>query len=243
VQAFIFGVSRALESSYFPLYELRTRLIDGRLYWAAVPSAIAERDLDDQLGRMRDTGLRFTRNLRGSWERVVRREVEGYNNVMSAFPPAGATPAEAAEGLLRLRRVRANQWFAATRAVFAPVAMMQREGGGPPSEEATAVLEDARRLVRNRGGTGLLRAALRRVGDQLVRTGGLMHREDVWWLDLREVRDALAGQKDCRLIVFERQNPLRTRRAARAETIGPPLPPDAPRLYLLRGGRARIGGA
>ena len=66
VEAFAFGVSRALESLYFPLYEVRPRLVDGELYFASVPSEMAERELDAQLGRMRDSGLRFTRSVRGA---------------------------------------------------------------------------------------------------------------------------------------------------------------------------------
>lgn len=233
VQAFAFGVSRALESSYFPLYEVRSRLIDGRLYLAAVPSAMAEQDLDGQLGRMRDTGLRFTCNLRGTWERAIRREVEVYNDAMSAFPPVAVTPAEVADGLLRLRRARANQWFAATRAVYTPVAMMQRESAAPPSEEATAVLEEARRLVRTRG-TRLVRAALVRVGQRLAEAGRIEAPEEVWWLDLREVREALVEQKEYRATVAERRHRAARPRRVREATIGPPLPSDAPRMYLLK---------
>src|SRR5207302_8299748 len=79
IQAFTYGLAHALESLNFPLYDVRPRLIDGQLYLAAVPSAMAESDLERRMRRMRDATLRFSRNIRPPWEHAIRREVEEYN--------------------------------------------------------------------------------------------------------------------------------------------------------------------
>src|SRR5438093_4673009 len=68
VEAFAFGFSRALESLYFPLYELHACLVDEGLYFASVPSAWAETDVDARLKRLKDSALRFTRDLRAAWK-------------------------------------------------------------------------------------------------------------------------------------------------------------------------------
>src|SRR5206468_6593212 len=44
------GLTRGLILLNFPLYEIRPRLIDGELYFASVPSGIAERDPQCKLG-------------------------------------------------------------------------------------------------------------------------------------------------------------------------------------------------
>jgi hypothetical protein len=152
VAAFVFGVSRALESLYFPLHELRAKLFAGELYLAAVPSAIAERDLEAHRRRMCDSALRFTRDLRAAWQRT-RPEVEEYTRFFEGFH---------GDDLFRLRRVRANQWFAGVRAVVAPVALLLYEGiGQTPREDALAVLAEAREAVVEQGGAAF-EAALAR---------------------------------------------------------------------------------
>jgi hypothetical protein len=234
IYALTWGITRALESLYFPFYELRPRVVEGHLYLASIPSAFAERDLETQLQRMRDSGLRFTRNVRRTWERPIRGEVEEYNEFMAAFPPPGTSLGEVAEGLKGLRRTRGNQWFAATRAVFGPIAMLEHGGGTAIEPEARAVVDEALGLIRDRGAE-LLASALGRVGEMLVQVGSIARAEDVSWLEFQEVRDALRDGRDVRRLVTERSSAF-DQSAAREgpETIGPDLPADAPRMYLIR---------
>lgn len=234
IYALVWGVTRALESLYFPLYALRTRLVDGHLYLAAVPSAFAERDLPAQLQRMRDSGLRFTRNVRGAWERFIRAEVVEYNAFLAEFPPEVASNAEVADQLLRLRRTRGNQWFAATRAVFAPVAMLEHGERQPIPSDTRSVVSEALELIRDRGGA-LLEDSVRRVGRRLVERGAIDRAGDIFWLELQEVREALRTGCDLRDQVLERSGQReRWPRSDASEIIGPVLPPDAPRMYLVR---------
>jgi hypothetical protein len=183
---------------------------------------------------MRDSGLRFTRNIRATWERAIKGEVEEYNDAMAAFPPAGISPSELADQLSQLRRTRGNQWFAATRAVFGPIAMLEHEDSEPISEDAWVVVDEALALIRDRG-TELLTGALNRVGQQLVQVGAIDRPHDVHWLEIQEVRDALRDGRDFRRLVAERSNRFAPSDAREGPaTIGPPLPPDAPRMRLLR---------
>jgi hypothetical protein len=162
VPAFSFGISRALESLYFPLYELRAALFDGVLYLAAAPSEFAERDLAAQKRRLRDSALRFSRDIAAAWQRV-RPEVEEYTQFFEAFDPSAIGPDAAA----RLRRVRANQWFASTRAVFAPAVLLREEDiGHTPPEVAARIVAEARTAVVNRG-TAAFEAALKRLTPEL----------------------------------------------------------------------------
>jgi len=234
VGAFAFGVSRALESLYFPLYEIRSRLIEGELYLAAVPSALAESDLDAQLGRMRDSGLRFTRGVRGSWERAIKREVEEYNDRMAGFAPAGASDHEVAEGLTALRRTRANQWFAATRAVFAPTVMLRRGIGETPVAEAEEVSREALEVIQQKGGD-LLDEAVDRLGQRLVNNQRLEDTAHINLLELGEIREGLDPGHDYRPEILKRRSERVIFQARPApEMVGPELPADAPRMYLLR---------
>ncbi len=234
IQAFSFGISRALESIYLPLYEVRTRLIDGELYLASVPSALAELDLDAQFGRMRDSGLRFTRGVRASWERAIRREVETYNDRLAAFAPEEASDREVAADLMPLRRARANQWFAATRAVFAPTVMLEHGIGETPVAEAQEVSREALEAIRGRGAR-LLDEGIKRVGRRLAHAGRIEASDDIRWLDLSEVRDALDRGDDYRPVVTQRKaEEAKGPRIPGPELVGPPLPPDSPRMYLVR---------
>src|SRR5579871_2902986 len=151
VQAFTFAFAHALVSLYFPLYRVHSRLVDGELYVAVMPSGLAEIDLERQMGRMRASTFRFSRNIRASWERDIRKEVEKSTEWMSAFPGSATAGPEAAEGFIQLRRTRANQWFDSIRAVFAPAALLQEGIGETMPADATEVLEDARHLVVERG--------------------------------------------------------------------------------------------
>src|SRR6266542_4389391 len=115
IHALCSGLTRALVSLIYPLYQIRPRLIDGELYLASVPSGIAEREPETKMGLLRDASLRFTRNIRGPWEREVRREVERYSSWMAEPLPDAADAL--AERFRQLRRVRVMQWFAMDRSV------------------------------------------------------------------------------------------------------------------------------
>jgi hypothetical protein len=233
IYALVWGLTRALESLYFPLYELRTRLVAGQLYLASVPSAFAERDLQAQLKRMGDSGLRFTRDIRGTWQRAIKREVEEDNDIIAGFPAAGSPNTAVANGLAQLRRARGNQWFAATRAVFAPAAMLEA-GGKELSGEARAAVDEALGLVRDRG-SALLNEALERVGQGLVELGSIDQPSDVHWLEYQELRDALRDGRQLTQRVADRRAAFSTAGGASAPaTTGPALPPDAPRMHLVR---------
>jgi hypothetical protein len=246
IQAFAFGVSRALESLYFPLYELRARLMDGMLYFASVPSAMAEADLEGQLQRLRYSAFRFTRDIRSAWEPTIRREVEEHNERFDSFPPAGATAQEVSEGLRTLQRVRANQWFAPTRAIFAPAALLQQGIGQTTPEEAAVVVKEALDVVGVQGAAAV-RAAIGRVAERLVEADCVGSPADVDWLELAEVRAALEHGGDRRAVVAQRKRPLTPAlspegRGDGTPTIGPPLAANAPRMHLLRETLALIGG-
>ncbi len=233
VYALAWGVTRALESLYFPLYALRTRLVDGHLYFASVPSAFAERDLAAQFRRMEDSGLRFTRNIRATWQRAIKREVEEDNEIIAAFPAVGSSASEVADAFPQLRRTRGNQWFAATRAVFAPTAMLEASGT-PLDEGAREAVGEALSLIRDRGGE-LLNGALERVGQGLVELGSVEQPSDIHWLEYQEVRDALRdGRELVRRVAERRATFAPVSNHAGPPTLGPLLAPDAPRMHLLR---------
>jgi hypothetical protein len=234
VEAFVFGLSRALESLYFPLYEVRARLFDGELYLAASPSAMAEGNLEAQLQRLRDSAIRFSRDIRSFWERTVRAEVLEYNERMSAFAPDSATDAEVADELPRLQRVRANQWFAPIRAVIAPAVLLEQGVGQTPRDEALAVVEEVRELVV-RQGSMIFEAALERIVRRLAARGSLKAPDDIRWLGYDEVRGTLRTGGSYAPIVAERRSAANATAVEEPPAwIGPPLPSDAPRMYLLR---------
>jgi hypothetical protein len=240
--AFAFGLTHGLISLYLPLSEVRARIVDGQFYLAAVPSPLADRDLNAQMRRVRDSSLRFSRNLRASWERIGRSEAEEYNTRLAAFPPADASDAEVAAGLPMLRRNRGNQWFITIRMAFATSAMLRARGGDFPQDDAVAVLADARALVVQRGAAEL-EAAIRRVGERLVRSGCIATPDDVYWLDIDEAQAALARGGDQRSLVESHRAEAANRpETAAPEMIGPPLPTDAPRMYLLGEILALIAG-
>jgi len=234
VQAFLYGVTHALESLRFPLYELRARLIDGQLYLASVPSGMAERDLETRMRSMRDSTLRFSRNIGAAWRREVRAEVAGYNDRMAAFPPTAAALPELAEELFTLKRLRANQWFASVRAVIAPFALLLEGIGESAPEDALAVFEDMRTLVIDQG-TAAFDGAVQRVAECLVQAGSLDQPEDVEWLEYEEVQEALrSGGRYQATVVDRRAQAERDPGPPGPDRVGPLLPSDAPRMYLLR---------
>ena len=253
VHARAFGLTAALRSLNFPLYEFRTRLADGVLQLAVVPSGLAERDMDAQFRRLADASVRFTKNIRRPWEtatrsHAVRDEVVGYNDWFSEAVPADAPPADLVAGMRRLRQVRGMQWYTAARAVFGPAAVLQRQiddhpgGDAAEVEQLTAqvadsrgVIDDARDLLGQGG--GLLEAAGGRAGAKLVALGALDAADDVRWLELEEVREALRSSASMRETVDRRKAAPPPSGAGDAA----PEPPDAPELYLVPEILALIG--
>lgn len=246
VYALTFGLTHALVSLNFPLYEVRAHLFDGELYLGSTPSGLWEQDPEAKMRLLWDSSLRFTRDIRAPWERAIRQEVEGYSAWMSETAAVLDSGADASERLRRLRRVRGMQWYAMMRAVVGPVAMLQRRLAevAPTSvdraplaavaEDGEAVLREALALVRAQG-AALLDSVVARVAQRLVEMGRLATPEEARWLEWPEMRQALAGAGDWRARAMER-----SATAALAvpgpspETIGPPLAPEAPRMYLLR---------
>ena len=252
VHARAFGLTAALRSLNFPLYEFRTRLAGGILQLAVVPSGLAERDMDAQFRRLTDASVRFTKNIRRPWEtatrsHAVRDEVVGYNDEMSEAVLADAPPADLVAGMRRLRQVRGMQWYTAARAVFGPAVVLQRQiddqpGDAAEVEQLTAqvadsrgVVDDARALL-GRGG-GLLEAAGGRAGAKLVALGALDAADDVRWLEFEEVREALRSSASARETVDRRKAAPPPSGAG----VPGPEPPDAPELYLVPEILALIG--
>lgn len=233
VQAFTFAFAHALVSLYFSLYRVRSRLIDGQLYLAVVPSGLAELDVDRQMVRLRASTLRFSRDIRASWEREIRGAVEDYIAWVADFPAADATGPQAAEGFVQLRRTRSNQWFDSIRAVFAPAALAQDGIGDTLPADAMEVLKDARDVVIARG-TTVFDAAIRRVGERLAQAGSIDTLADITWLEYTEVRDALDhGGKHQEAVQQRRTEHEQRTGPLGPDTVGPSLPPDAPRMYLV----------
>ncbi|MBM2810778.1 MAG: hypothetical protein HW416_1537 [Chloroflexi bacterium] len=233
IAALTWGLTQAFTISYWPLYELRSSLIDGQLYLGVAPSPHAEGDLENRKRLTTETPLRYTRNIRAAWERGGRREVEDYTERMAAFPPAGVDGEELGEAFFKLRRVRADQWCAPSRAVICPAVICTLGSGETPVDVAMEVAREARDLI-GRGGAAF-DAALNRAGERLAQAGCIDAAADVAWLEYSEVRAALELPSKYQATVRERQARAESIMAAPgAGTVGPPLPPDAPRMYLVR---------
>ncbi len=249
LSAFSFGMTRALESLEFPLTEVRTRLVDGLLYLAVAPSADAEKDIPRRLQSVQDLSLRYTKNIRGFWQQQVQPKLEGYNRWMTEFISRSGSPKELSDGIRQLRWTRANQWFNVIRPVIAPTAIIQsriektmKMSGGDSSDvqtaeraaaEAVAVTQEAL-VVVDRGNTIML-SCLRNVGVRLSEAGCIDDPEEIFWLEWMEVRDCLEKGGDCQaLVASRREQANRSGRSEAPSTIGPTLPPDSPRMYLIQ---------
>lgn len=249
VDAIFFGLTRALESLEFPLTEVRSRLVDGRLYVAVAPSADAEKDMRRRLQSVRDLSLRYTRDMRGFWQQQVQPKVEGYNRWMAEFVSQSGSSQELAEQVRQLRWVLGNQWFNIFRPVIAPTALMQSwaneaiQQKGRNSEDAksavraaetaAAVTKEALGAVEH--GKTILLSALREVGGRLTEGVSIKKPEDIFWLQWMEVRHTLENGGDVEAIVVKRKaESAQLGRSTLPSNLGPLLPPDAPRMYLIR---------
>jgi hypothetical protein len=236
IHTLVFGLTYALESNEFPLYALRSRLLHGRVYLAAVPSAMAERDVGQRLKNIHDQTIRFTRNMQRAWDRQIKPAVEKHNQWFEAVANFAGTSPELAGQVRRLRRERGNQWFTMIRGIVAPAALLQAKVGefGPEAAGlALSLTRQALERVADRG-RALVTLALTRVGERLVKANVIDKADDVFWLEWQEVRELLQAGEDRRVLVAARQaEAARLSQREAPETIGPKLPPDAPRMYLI----------
>ncbi len=244
VYALTSGLTRALVSLNYPLYQIRPRLIDGELYLASVPSGIAEREPETKMGLLGDASLRFTRNIRGPWERQIRREVEGYSSWMAEALPESS--ADLAERFRRLRRVREMQWFVMDRSVVGSFALLRKRLDDLPAdsedrpkvaaavEDGTAVLRDALALVRDQGVLHL-DSFVEQTGERLVAMKVLSDTEEIRWLEWREVRQALTEPEDWKARAAERKaQALSAHNSPAPDAIGPRPAPSALHMHLVR---------
>jgi hypothetical protein len=88
-------------------------------------------------------------------------------------------------------------------------------------------------LVANRGG-GLFQTAIERVGQRLTDDGCIDAPDDVNWLEWMELRDALVHPTRRQSLVAERMAEAERPAVSEPLMIGPTLPSDAPRMYLIR---------
>jgi hypothetical protein len=236
VYALVFGLTYALESIEFPLYALRSRVLNGRVYLAAVPSAVAEGNLRQRLKNIHDQSLRFTKNIVRAWERQLKSEIELYNRRFEEIASFTGSARELAETLRKLRRDRGNQWFTAIRGVVLPTVLL-RQRAGEIGREIGALAEDLTRqaldLVADRGKALILLAAARK-GEYVVAADVIDKGDEVFWLEWTEILELLQSGKDRRALVAERRALAARDASAPAPAIlGPSLPPDAPRMYLI----------
>jgi hypothetical protein len=237
IHSVLFGLTYALESVEFPLYAVRSRLHHGRVYLAAVPSAMAENNLSQRLANIRDQSLRNTRNIQRAWERQIKPEVERYNHWLEAAAGLNGSDSELADLVRRLRRARGNQWFVAIRGVNVPNLLLRQnlaEVGAAIVETARTLTEEAMTLVGRRGGE-LVAVVLMRVGQRLARSNSIGRAEDVFWLEWLEVRESLRSPTDRRALVAQRKRAAESDlQVVVPEVMGPALAPNAPRMYLLK---------
>ena len=179
----------------------------------------------------------------------MQPKIEGYNHWMAGFVSQSGSSQELAEQVRQLRWVRGNQWFNIIRPVVAPTALMQRwaneaiQQKGRDSEDAqtavraakdaVAVAKEALSAVEH--GKTILFSALREVGGRLTQVGFLKEPEDIFWLQWMEARNTLENGGNREAIVAKRKAEAdQLGRSNLPSTLGPPLPPDAPRMYLIR---------
>ena len=236
IHALVFGLTYALESIEFPLYALRSRLVHGRVYLAAVPSATAEGDLAQRLKNIHDQSLRFTKNIQHVWERQIKPEVETYNRWFDEVASFTGSSTELAGKIRKFRRARGNQWFTAIRGVVAPAVLLRQNPGGSDSDIgvlAENLVRSALAMVRERG-KALVNRALAGAAERLARDSVIESPADVHWLEWGEVCDLLQSPVDHGGLVAQRKSESeRDAAEVAAASLGPWLPPDAPRMYLI----------
>jgi hypothetical protein len=112
--------------------------------------------------------------------------------------------------------------------------MMEHDSGQEAPQETRSVVDEALELIDGHGGPAV-QAALLRTGDALVQTGAIERADDVYYLDYEEVREALRDRRDRRQLVAERARDLGAPTGGPpVATFGPAIPPNAPRMHLIR---------
>jgi hypothetical protein len=236
IDALVFGLTYALESLEFPLYALRSRLSHGRVYLAALPSAMAESNLPQRLKNIHAQSVRFTRNIERAWGRQLKPEVDLYNRRFAAISTF-AGPAELAEKLRPLKRDRGNQWFTVIRGVVAPTVLVQQhtdEFGQNISKLGKKLTRQALELVAVQG-KDLIDSALAQAGGCLVKADVIDSAGDVYELEWKDVIALLKEPQNRRALVAERRvQAARDAEVPAPKNLGPTLAPGAPRMYLIR---------
>jgi hypothetical protein len=151
---------------------------------------------------------------------------------MAGFPPAGASGEELHEAWLRLRRVRANQWFAPTRAVVCPTALLQGGVGQGKLDEALQAIDEMRQVVI-RDGAQVFDEAVERIGQHLARSGCFDAADDVLWLYFDEVSQALEMGDARHQDTVARRRQLAADKGQGPDVVGQPLIREDRRLFLL----------
>ena len=235
IDALVFGLTYALESLEFPLYALRSRLFNGRVYLAAVPSAMAESNLPRRLKNIHAQSVRFTRNIGRAWERQLKPEVDLYNRRFDEAATFNGS-AELAEKLRSLKRDRGNQWFTVIRGVVAPTVLVQHhvdEFGQDIADLGRELTRQALEVVAVQG-KALMYSALTRAGECLVGADVIDKADDVYYLEWKEVIALLKEHQNRRALVAERRfQAAREAESPAPENLGPSLAPGASRMYLI----------
>jgi len=162
--------------------------------------------------------------------------LERYNLGFEELAAFRGSSAELAGNIRTLRRARGNQWFAAIRGVVAPAVLLRQNAGELGSDIgvlAENLVRSALAMVRERG-KALVNRALAGAGERLARDSVIESPADVHWLEWGEVCDLLNSPGDRNALIVQRK--LASEREAAlmpAATLGPKLPPDAPRMYLI----------
>jgi hypothetical protein len=122
------------------------------------------------------------------------------------------------------------------RGVVAPTAMLRKLGGSKSAEallKAERATAEALDAVAQRG-SAHVDTMLHKIGKHFVDSGSIKTAEDIFWLEWAEFRENLETRTDRHALVAERKaNAERWLRSDAPEQMGPPLPPDAPRMYLI----------
>lgn len=235
IDALVFGLTYALESLEFPLYALRSRLVNGHVYLAAVPSAMAESNLQQRLKNIHAQSVRFTRNIGSAWERQLKAEVDLYNRRFDEVS-ALASPVELAEKIRPLKRDRGNQWFTVIRGVVAPTVLVQHhryEFGQNIAELGKELTRQALDRVAVRG-KALIFLAVMRAGECLVEADAVDQADDIFYLEWKELIALLKLPQNRRALIAERRAEAARNAELRVpDHLGPALEPGASRMYLI----------
>ncbi len=120
--------------------------------------------------------------------------------------------------------------------MIAPAVLLQQN----IAEFGLAVVETAKRLtgaalalVPEQGGEFITRALVS-IGQRLTGAGVIDRAEDIFWLEWQEVTALLLVVEDrCALVAERKRDSGLNFSVTMPDAMGPDLPADAPRMYLL----------